>query len=131
MGASAMIVSSDVLTLDDFQGVVHGLGGFIKCKVPPRGVISEGETDVWLAMLSRDDFGEFYDEEDMLGWQSVLKAAPQTIVEVRLDHTQRSKVLYLGVALGFAKVCNCVLHDIDESVLSYDAICEKYRRLVG
>ncbi|MGE7956728.1 hypothetical protein ACQKQA_09020 [Pseudomonas sp. NPDC089530] len=131
MGDSAMIVSSDVLTVDDFQRVLNDFSGCVKHMKPPRGVVSDGGADIWLAMLSKDDFNAFYDDEDLLEWQSMLGSAPQTIIEIRLDHTQRSRVMYLDVVLGFAKVWNCILHDVDDSVLSYALICERYKHLVG
>lgn len=93
--------------------------------------MSEGESDIWLAMLSKDVFEDFYDAEDMLEWQSVLGAVPQTIIEIRLDHTQKSRLMYLEVVLGFGKRWSCVLHDVDDSVLSYDMVCERYNKLVG
>jgi hypothetical protein len=37
MGDSAMIISSEILTADEFQGFVRSVGGSIKYGKPPRG----------------------------------------------------------------------------------------------
>lgn len=131
MADSAMIISSEMLTAEDFQDFVRSNGGSIKFGEFPRRGISQGESDIWLAMLPKDIFEGFYDAEDILEWQSLLGAAPQTLIEIRLDHTQKSRLMYLEVFLSFGKLWHCVLYDVDDSVLSYDLVCERYRDIVG
>jgi hypothetical protein len=60
-----------------------------------------------------------------------LGAVPQVMIEVNLDHTEHAKLMYLKVFLSFAKAWPCILHDVDDAVLSYSSVLEKYKALLG
>lgn len=131
MSLSAMIISSEKLSTDDFKAVLLGHGGFVSAGKPSRGGVGEGDSDIWLALHSKDILDEFYDAEDQQEWQDALGATPQTMIEVNLDHSEHAKLMYLKVFLSFAKAWSCILHDVDDAVLSRDSIYEKYKSLLG
>lgn len=126
MADSAMIISSALLTVEEFREFIYSNGGSVKLGEFPRGAISEGGLDIWLAMLPKDVYEGFYDAEDILEWEGVLGATPQTLIEIRLDHTRRSRLMYLNVFLNFGKRWNCILHDVDDSILSCGLVWDKY-----
>lgn len=126
MADSVMIISSDVLTVEKFQEFIRSNGGSIKFGNFPRGGITEGESDIWLAILPKDIFESFYDDEDIHEWKSVLRGTPQTLIEVRGDHTQKSRLMYLKVFLSFGKLWNCILQDIDDKLLTCDLVRKNY-----
>ncbi len=131
MSLSAIIFSSEQLGVRDFKEVILADGGHVSSGKPFRGSISEGDSDIWLALLSKDVIDEFYDAEDLQEWEDVLGAVPQVMIEVNLDHTEHAKLMYLKVFLSFAKAWPCILHDVDDAVLSYSSVLEKYKTLLG
>ena len=84
-----------------------------------------------MALHSKDILEEFYDAEDLQGWQDVLGGEPQVMIELNLDHTEHAKLIYLKVFLSFAKAWPCVLNDVDDSILSQSSVCVKYKNLLG
>lgn len=131
MSLSAMILSSEKLSADDFKAVLLEHGGFVSAGKPSRGGVGEDDSDIWLALHSKDILDEFYDAEDQQEWQDALGATPQTMIEINLDHTEHAKLMYLKVFLSFTKAWPCVLNDLDDSTLSSRSVCEKYKNLLG
>ncbi|MBS4090130.1 hypothetical protein [Pseudomonas rustica] len=126
MSLSAMIISSRKLTIEDFRAAVLAAGGFVNTGGKPRGTIGEGDSDIWLSLLPEDWFYEMYDSEDRLEWQNVLGDPPQSLIEIDLDHTQHSRLMYRVFFLGVAKLWPCILSDIDDALLSGDQVAQKY-----
>ncbi|MHB2060086.1 hypothetical protein [Pseudomonas monsensis] len=131
MSLSAMIISSEKLSTEDFKEIILANGGFVSSGKPFRGSVSDGNSEIWLALHSKDALKDFYDAEDLQGWQDVLGGTPQVMIEVDLDHTEHAKLIYLKVFLSFAKAWPCVLNDVDDSTLSSRSVCEKYKNLLG
>ncbi|VVN47907.1 hypothetical protein [Pseudomonas fluorescens] len=130
MSLSAMIISSEKLSADDFKAVLLEHGGFVSAGKPSRGSVGEGDSEIWLALHSKDILDEFYDAEDQQEWQDALGATPQTMIEINLDHTEHAKLMYLKVFLSFAKAWSCILYDVDDAVLSCGSVGEKYKSLL-
>ncbi|MDR9864946.1 MULTISPECIES: hypothetical protein [Pseudomonas] len=131
MSLSAMILSSEKLSVEDFKEVILAQGGFVSSGKPFRGSVGEGDSSIWLAWHSKDVLDEFYDAEDQQAWQDALGGTPQIMIEINLDHTEHAKLMYLEVFLSFAKAWSCILYDVDDAVLSRGSVYEKYKRLVG
>ena len=131
MSLSAMIISSEKLNTEDFKEIILAHGGFVSSGKPFRGSVSEGNSEIWLALHSKDILEEFYDAEDLQGWQDVLGGEPQVMIELNLDHTEHAKLIYLKVFLSFAKAWPCVLNDVDDSILTQSSVCVKYKNLLG
>jgi hypothetical protein len=72
MSLSAMIISSEKLTAEDFEEIVQSNGGSVNAGEPFRGTIGEGDSDIWLALQSKDIFERFYDAVDLQEWQDLL-----------------------------------------------------------
>ncbi len=64
MSLSAIIFSSEQLAVGDFKEVILADGGHVSSGKPFRGSISGGDSDIWLALHSKDVIDEFYDAED-------------------------------------------------------------------
>ncbi|TMU78903.1 hypothetical protein FGA82_14625 [Pseudomonas fluorescens] len=131
MSLSAMIFSSTQLTIEDFKEVILSSGGYVSSGMPFRGGISEGDSDIWLALHSKDVVEEFYDADDLQEWKDVLGSVPQVMVEINLDHTEHAKLMYLKVFLNFAKAWSCILYDVDDAVLSCRSVLLKYKACLG
>lgn len=131
MSLSATIFSSTQLTVEDFKQIILSSGGYVSSGIPHRGGISEGDSDIWLALHSKDVIEEFYDADDRQEWQDVLGDVPQVMVEINLDHTEHAKLMYLKVFLRFAKAWPCILHDVDDAVLSCRSVLLKYKACLG
>jgi hypothetical protein len=121
MSLSAMIISSEKLTAEDFEEIVQFNGGSVNAGEPFRGTIDEGDSDIWLALQSKDIFEKFYDAEDLQEWQELLGDTPQTLIEVDLDHTEHTRVMYVKVFLSFANRWPCVLHDVDDAIFVFSS----------
>jgi len=61
MSLSAMIISAEKLSLDDFKTVLLKHDGFVSAGIPSRGSVGEGDSTIWLALHSKDILDEFYD----------------------------------------------------------------------
>ncbi|WP_445178643.1 hypothetical protein [Pseudomonas sp. McL0111] len=129
MSLSAMIISSEKLTAEDFEEVLQSNGGSVNAGKPFRGTIGEGNSDIWLTLQSKDTFEKFYDSEDLQEWQDLLGGTPQTLIEVDLDHTEPARVMYVKVFLSFANRWPCVLYDVDDAILSFDSVSERPKNL--
>ncbi|VVQ36891.1 MULTISPECIES: hypothetical protein [Pseudomonas] len=131
MSLSAIIISSEKLTTDDFKEIILAQGGFVSSGMPHRGTFGQGDSSIWLSLHSRDILEEFYDAEDLQEWQDVLGDTPQVMIEVDLDHTEHAKLMYVEVFLSFATACSCILNDVDDAILSRSAVYAKYKNLLG
>lgn len=49
MSLSAMIISAEKLSLDDFKTVLLKHDGFVSAGIPSRGSVGEGDSTIWLA----------------------------------------------------------------------------------
>ncbi|MBX8537702.1 hypothetical protein K5D33_23670 [Pseudomonas cichorii] len=121
---SANLISSEEITNEEFYDFVLQLEGI--SRGPGRGVIMEGESNVWLALMDIGEVEGFYDEETLLGWSKMLCGSPKSVVEMQLDHTVLSREIYLRVAFEFGRSWPVVLSDLDGVDLPYNAVCEKY-----
>lgn len=93
MSLSAAIISSEKLSTDDFKTVLLEHGGFVSAGIPSRAGVVEGDSDIWLALHSKDILDEFYDAEDQQEWQDALGATLQTIIEINLDLPEHAKLM--------------------------------------
>ncbi|MFJ4142445.1 hypothetical protein [Pseudomonas sp. NPDC089734] len=129
MSDSALLVSSKGITGEEFQDFALRLGGV------PRGsgryVVIEGDSNIWLALLRFDRVAEFYDEDTVSGWAEGLGEPPEIIVEIQLDHTDKSRELYLKIAVEFGRAWPVVLVDLEGRDVSYALACERYAVLRG
>lgn len=126
MGESAMIISSDLVEDEEFQDFLVAIGGVYKDGRNARGVLSEGESDIWIGMFRREFMEEFYDQDDLQEWCTMLGADPEVLVEIRLDHTLGSKDLYLKFSSSFGARWNSIFCDTDDSVLTYSLFMHRY-----
>lgn len=123
MGDSAMLVSSHEVTEGEFQEFISMLGGAVSPQL--RASVSEGESTVWISLLYISRYPGLY-EDYLFNWEKCLGGAPKTVLEMRLDHTQGARELYLRVAFEFGRLWSVVLVDVDDVDVSYELVCEKY-----
>jgi hypothetical protein len=127
MSHSAAIITSNTISFDELRDFITSIGGL---PVPDRSVgsfvVNDGDTDVWVSIQPNAFTDEFYDEEMKQEWRKVLSGEPASVIELELDHGSKNMQLYLFLAYNFGKRWNCALDDIDDSVLSFDEIENKY-----
>lgn len=127
MSDSAMIISSEIVSAEKFCNFVKDIGGYVPHLGASRGGIDKGESSVWLGLLDEDMIHEMYSDGDIAEWEAKLGAAPQIIVELRLDHSPRAKLLYLWVVFVFGKKWNSILYDVNDELLSYAQVSDRYQ----
>lgn len=127
MSDSAMLVTSTEISAKEFYEFISNFGGVPGVK--GRGVILDGETNIWVALLDIKYLEKFYNGRAFHEWTSYLASPPIAAVEMRLDHTDKSREAYLRFSVEFGKIWRSVLVDLDGCDLSYDMVCERYRNL--
>lgn len=128
MSDSAMVISSDEISLDDLRGFVSSLGGNLVPQETASFVINDQETDLWVAIQDSEFASEFYDDETLKAWSKSLGGDMKTIIELQLDHTPLCKQLYLYVAYKLGEKWNIVLDDVDDSVVGYSDLVSMYKK---
>lgn len=99
------------------------LGGTVSPQL--RASVSEGESTVWIALLYINRYPELYGDY-LFNWEHCLGSTPKTVLEMRLDHTQGARELYLRIAFEFGRLWPVVLVDVDDADVPYELVCEKY-----
>jgi hypothetical protein len=126
MSGSAIIVSDAKIDEGAFSAFMKEIGGFTSAGKQSRGTVSHGEAILYLSLLRFEEFEDFYGEESILEWESLLGARPKTVIEIQLGHSKGSMKMYLWFAVKFGGKWSCILEDVDSVGLSYSAVCEKY-----
>lgn len=126
MSLSAMIITSEHINNDMLGEFINSLGGRLVPEESDSYVVSEGDSSIWVGIQDSKFAKDFYDEQTIQEWRSKLNGVPVSIIELELDHTDGSQLLYLRVAYEFAKKWNSILDDIDDEVISSEELTEKY-----
>ncbi|MCP1454119.1 hypothetical protein [Pseudomonas kilonensis] len=126
MSSSAIIVSDAKIDESAFSAFMREIGGLASAGKQSRGTVSHGEATLYLSLLRSGEFEEFYGEESILEWESLLGARPKTLIEIQLGHSKGSMKMYLWFAVKFGAVWGCILEDVNSVGLSYSAVCERY-----
>ncbi|MFL1493325.1 hypothetical protein ACMSI6_10915 [Pseudomonas antarctica] len=129
MSDSAMIICSAEINERTFAAFIESLGGFASAGKPARGSISQDEGDLYLALLTVEQWADFYAEQDVFEWAEHLGAQPQSLIEIQLGHAQGSRALCDWFVYEFGRTWHCILSDVDAVSLSYAQVRARYLRI--
>jgi hypothetical protein len=127
MGTYALIVTTEELSVEGLASFVGTMGGELIPHETDQFVISNGDTDVWLAIQDHEDFVALHTSETISRWRQALGNRPRAAIELRLDHGHKRKQLYLYVAYAFSLKWNAILDDIDNLVVTAAELARRYR----
>ncbi|MGR3890196.1 hypothetical protein [Pseudomonas sp. 1152_12] len=75
MSDSAMIVCAAEMNERTFAAFIESLGGSASAGKPSRGSISQDEGDLYLGLLTVEQWADFYAEQDVFEWAEHLGGA--------------------------------------------------------
>lgn len=127
MSDSAMVILNDEISNKDLYDFISCLSGSLVPEEDDNFVISDGDASVWLGIQPHDLQTQLFDGETLREWEIALGGKPRSIVELQIGHSDKSYQLYLCIACKMGEKWKLVLHDVDEQVLTYGKLLEKYQ----
>ncbi len=129
MGAAALLITSSIVTDDDLESFVKSFGGSISSEKYKIFNINDGFAGLYLAVKSEESLACFCDDQTRNEYRRLLGSKERTVIEVGLNHTEKSRQLYIYIALQFCRKWNAVLDDIDDLIVPVSEIERRYREL--